>query len=311
MSQFTTRRRFLTISAAALIGQSAFGQDVPETRWRGRALGASTSIRVRGLDPKDAGAIVRATEQEIRRLEAIFSLYHPDSALVRLNQTGALRTPPPELLEVLSLANTLYEASDGAFDPTIQPVFATHAKALEQGRVASDVELATAWARVGWASVQMSAQEIRLTEPGSALSLNGIAQGYITDRVADLLKAQGLRDVLVDAGEISAQGMRPGGGPWTAGVATPDGEIVRRLELADRALATSASLGTRLDALGRVGHIFDPIGHEPANGSALIAVSAPRAVVADGLSTALCVVPIGQRDAVLAAFAGARLEVSI
>ena len=54
-----------------------------------------------------------------------------------------------------------------------------------------------------------------------------------------------------------------------AGVADPDGRIVRRLTLSDRALATSAPKGTVLDPSGELGHIFDPERGLEAKGAAL------------------------------------------
>ena len=47
-----------------------------------------------------------------------------------------------------------------------------------------------------------------------ALTLNGIAQGYIADRVVALLRAEGLSDVLVNTGELRALGGHPDGGGW-------------------------------------------------------------------------------------------------
>ena len=137
-----------------------------------------------------------------------------------------------------------------------------------------------------------------------ALTLNGIAQGYITDRIADLLKAQGFGDVLVDIGEVAARGHRADGAAWQAGIAAPDGQLVGRVTLSNRALATSAPMGTVLP--GGRGHI---IGSDGAGAQrALVSVSAPRAAVADGLSTALCLVDDATAGRAVARFDGARIE---
>ena len=52
--------------------------------------------------------------------------------------------------------------------------------------------------------------------PGMAITLNGIAQGYITDRVADLLRNEGFDQAMVDLGEWRALGSHPDGRPWRA-----------------------------------------------------------------------------------------------
>lgn len=138
----------------------------------------------------------------------------------------------------------------------------------------------------------------------SALTLNGIAQGEITDRIVALLKGYGLRDILVDMGEIAAMGLRADRTNWKVGLSSPDGIVRQRITLQDRAVATSAPAGTMLTA--SQGHIVGPGGQVAQH--QLVSVSAPRAAVADGLSTALCLMQSDQIDPALSHFPGARLE---
>lgn len=289
-----TRRRFLTISAAALaLPSAAVAGDT--ARWAGYALGARASMTLAGISPIHARPVFARLEAEIARLERVFSLYRDDSALMRLNRTGGLQAPPPELLEVLTLADALHAASGGAFDPSVQPLW----QALATG---GDAEAARA--AVGWDGVRFDAGGVRLLRPGMALTLNGIAQGYITDRIAALLRAQGLRDVLVDIGEVVALGRKPDGTSWQAGIATPARDIIHLVTLRDRALATSAPMGTVLG--DGQGHILDPRGHGPRN--TLVSVSAPRAALADGLSTALCLLGRDAVEKAISRFDGAAVE---
>ena len=80
-----TRRRLLAISAALpLAGLSPRAQAAaPIARWRGIALGASATIQLAGLSQTEAQPLFEQLEQEILRLEDIFSLYRPASALSR------------------------------------------------------------------------------------------------------------------------------------------------------------------------------------------------------------------------------------
>lgn len=295
-----SRRRFLTISAvcAAL---PTVARAAPVAQWRGTALGAPASLQLVGLSDAQAAPIIAALEAELDRLENIFSLYRPDSQLSRLNRDGILSAPAPELLQVLTQSAALHDATGGAFDPTVQPLW----MALATG--APDTEVAHARALVGWRGVSVSAGAVRLPHPGrSALTLNGIAQGAVTDRIAALLRAQGLTDVLVDMGEIAAIGGRADGSDWRVGLAGPEG-VARRIELRDRAVATSAPDATQL--AGRHGHILGPQG-QPVRHRA-VSVSAPDAALADGLSTALCLLPSDRIAPVLQRFPDARLEMLI
>lgn len=296
-----SRRRFLTISAACA-ALPAGASAAPVARWRGIALGAEASLRLEGMNQTQAAPVIAAVEAEVKRLESIFSLYRPDSELSRLNRDGVLTNPAPELLDVLSLCSALNDATEGVFDPTVQPLWM--AIALK----ATEAEIVRAQATIGWQKVIIGADEIRLSEPGiSGLTLNGVAQGAITDRVASLLKEFGLRDVLVDMGEVAAIGQRGDGSAWRVGLTTPDGAIQQRITLRDRAVATSAPTGTMLNAAQ--GHILNPRGGVAQN--LAVSVSAPSAAVADGLSTALCLMEPESIAPILARFPHSRLEMLI
>lgn len=296
----TTRRRFLTISAAAF-ALPAFARTVDVFSWSGMALGARATIR---LVHPDAPAITGRAAAEITRLEDVFSLYRRDSALSRLNRDGVLVAPPFELLECLSLAGAIHQATGALFDPTIQPLWAAYAEAAAQNQAPDPQLLNQAQALTGWGWVSLDAASISL-RPGMAITLNGIAQGYIADRVAALLAAEGLTNILIDTGEFLAVGQQPKGGGWPIKLAQ-GGEV----SLVSRALATSAPLGTVFDAAGRLGHILNPKTGQPAaprwRG---VSISSGFAALADGLSTAACLMETrAEIEASLAVFADCRLE---
>ena len=72
--------------------------------------------------------------------------------------------------------------------------------------------LARAWD----ADVRVTAGGVTLAR-GAGLTLNGIAQGYMTDKVTEVLNAEGLRHVLAELGETRALGNHPSGMPWRIG----------------------------------------------------------------------------------------------
>ncbi len=298
------RRRFIMISASAAALPFASFAATPVAAWRGAALGAEASLRLVGLDDARAAPLIAAARDEMARMEAIFSLHRPDSALSRLNGEGALAAPPQDLTVALGLCGALHRATQGAFDPTIQPLW----RLLAESRGRPDPEaLAEARALIGWDGVRVAPDRIAFARPGMALTLNGVAQGFATDRVADILRAAGLRDVLVSVGEISASGLRADGRPWRVGVAEAgDGPVEEVLELTDMAAATSAPAGTLIDPETGLGHIIDPRTGAGAARWRRVTVLHRSAAVADGLSTGIACMARDAVPAALAAFAGAR-----
>lgn len=279
------RRRFLQVTAAAgaLAASPARAFRLDPVEWRGVALGAAASLTIHHEDRAAALALLDQCLAEVARLERIFSLYRPDSALVALNRAGRLETPPLDLLALLGEADRLWRRSGGAFDPSVQPLWDLTARHFAQPGAdpagPPDADIERVRQTIGWDKVAVTPERIGLA-PNAALTLNGIAQGYVTDRVAELLRGAGLRHVLVNMGEIAVLGPRWDGGGWT--VALPDGS---RRALSDGALAVSAPDGTRFSPTCH--HLFDPrTGHSAACPAPVI-VQAASATEADGLSTAI------------------------
>ena len=302
-----SRRRFMTISAgtaaALLLPPAVRAREM--TRWSGFAMGADASIAISGLAPADAASLITMARREVERLEQIFSLYRAGSALSQLNGNGRLPLPPADLLQVLSLSATIHEATEGAFDPTVQPLWRLMA---ETGGQPTPAQKDAALSLVGFSGVRVQDAHISFAKKGMALTLNGIAQGYASDRVAALLKAQGLENVLVDMGEIVAVGESAPETPWRIGIAERgDGDVEEEIALTDMAIATSAPRGTLLDAQGTVSHILDPRGRAGASAWRRISVIHSSAAVADGLSTGFALMNRAQIDKAVAAFAGARV----
>lgn len=319
-----TRRRLVSIMAGCaalspLTGlREALATASPTvTVWKGVVMGAQAEMTLVHPRRAKAQALIRECADEIDRLEAILSLYRSDSALSRLNAAGELREPPSELVELLSFGIALSRASGGAFDPTVQPLYRLYADhfAVPGARAAGPTPQAIArvLGSVDYREVEVNADRIRLHRAGMAITLNGIAQGYITDRATDLLRAAGFDDVLVDLGEARVRGHRPGGGAWRAAIADPRRPQRTLLDLtlgeergALPALATSAGAGTPLGPDPRINHLLDPHTGRSPNHYLSVSVAAPRATLADGLSTTLAVLAPGRADALLDSYPAVR-----
>lgn len=285
-----TRRRFIALSAVALATPT---RAATRHDWQGIALGAQARLVLSGATDAQARHVFARVVSDLAQIEAQFSLYR-DSALTRLNRDGRLSHPAPAMLDLFALAGQVHQATGGVFDPTIQPLWLA---------TATGGDLTAARAAVGWDRVHLSAAEIKLA-PGMALTFNGIAQGHAADRIANVMRAEGFGNVLIDMGEVQALGTRPDGGPWRAQIAGPGGDALADLNLTDRALATSSPLGTRIGA--GTGHILHPKGLPPRWKT--VSISASLAAVADALSTAACLLDRAAIDAALAVFPDARLE---
>jgi thiamine biosynthesis lipoprotein len=285
-------RAALGLGAVAACGAGAHADS--SLRWQRRELvgfGTTLSLQAGHVDERMLAIALDAAVAALQRIEGQMSLFRDDSALSRLNRDGRLDAPPAELRELLGIAREIARASDGAFDPTVQPLWLAFAHAQRAGRLPTRAEVDAARDRVDWRALVLEPAGARLARADMGVTLNGIAQGYAADRVRAVLSGHGVRHALVDAGEFAMAGRDPRGARWTLGIADPlvEGRLLARLFADGRCVATSGDDQTVFSADHRHHHIFDPhTGWSPAD-MAGVTVAAPSGALADALTKVLFV----------------------
>ena len=319
---FPTRRNVLRIAAACAglpLGIAALRASAPKAQlftWQGEVLGAVAELSLWHTDAAFARNTILKARLEIARYENIFSLYRSNSQISRLNAAGRLAKPSPELRALVEQSQRFSELSGGAFDISVQPLWRLYAahfwshteKSPDIAAKAREV----AHGLVDFRRIDSGPSAIRFARQGMAITLNSLAQGYITDSIAGMLRNEGFESAMVDLGEYRAIGRHPDGRAWRIGIR--DGgkadAIARAVDLDgmgdNMALAVSGGYGTIFEPTGRFHHIFDPISGASANRLSDAAVLGPSAMIANGLSTALCVAGETRAAALLAAYPGTR-----
>lgn len=305
------RRRFIKIAATHLTGLSlasgclraATQAKLQKVEWRGIVLGADASLQLYTLDPQKTKQLLQQCHQLIRKLEGMFSLYQAESTISRLNKNGRLSHAPVDFIQLLEMALQIGTHTNGAFDITVHPLVELYRNHFAQTNPdpsgPTEMEIAATLKRVNYRAIEIKAQEVRFRQPDMQITLNGIAQGYITDRVSAFLKSHGFERTLVQMGENRALGCHPDGTPWQIGIVDAQRAIQKVVELNDAALATSGSYGTVFEASGHVHHLINPRSGKCAQGRNTVSVIAPNATTADALSTALAVTSSEQTSAIL------------
>jgi thiamine biosynthesis lipoprotein len=299
-----SRRNFIKIAAASglTLGLSAAlvrrlietGElsRVEETRG---AIGTYIRLVLLTLDRSSAQLAIDATFARIAQLELIFSHHRADSALARLNATGQLSSPPGELIEVLRQAGHVHTETNGAFDVTIQPLV----QLIEQRTARSDVpttaELRALLPLVGFSKVKIDSTQIEFQQSGMAITLDGIAKGYIIDAALAELNRHGYPQAMVDAGGDIASSPRDDGQSWHIGLQDPrrsTGDSIAVTKLARGALATSGDYLHAYTPDFGLHHILDPrTGLSPLELSS-VSIVAPNACLADALATGVMVLGV-------------------
>lgn len=290
-----TRRRFLRIVGTSIaytaISPTLGFSDSPIYKWDGEVLGGLASMTFVADDHRQAEKLTALCLKEVSRLENIFSLYLPGSSIRELNKNGFLNTPPAELVELLRESNKLSELSSGAFDISLQPLW-KYLYYLDNTKPDPKI-ISKLSALINYKNINISDQKISFAEKGMQITLNGIAQGYITDKVTNLLRNNGMKNVLVELGETYALGRNDQNELWKIGIKHPkENKLLTTIELENQALATSGGYGTPFENnKTQLHHLINPKTATSSDMYQSVSVIAPNATTADGLSTTLSLLP--------------------
>ncbi len=300
------RRAIKVFGAAALCGLGSCRKPPETHRFRHIAFGTEVGFQIHGLDDLSYRKLAADCAIRLHEMESLFSLYHADSLLSKLNREGYVESPPAEFVELITTALTYGERTGGLFDITVQPLW-NWRQAWKEADLERRLEMeGDPWQKalslVDYRKVNANGNRVEFAKKGMAITLNGIVQGHATDRIASLIRKHGARHALVNMGEYYALGNAPDGKPWKVELAAT-GETIPLS--AGRALAVSAGKGHTFDPEGRFHHIFRPSdGGNPRPDSSFV-VTATDATMADALSTTFAGASSGERERILETFAEA------
>lgn len=292
------RRDFIKITALAgsvLVGGKLIFDlvkdefvNVKETRL---LMGTIINLTVIAESKAAGEAAVAATFAELERQVAIFNYRDPGSPISKLNRNGELVDPPQELVEVLRHANQISTMTAGAFDVTVKPLLDLFKQ--EQPNLPGETEISALLPLVNFQNVRTSPEEISFVIKGMAITLDGIAKGYIVDAGTTVLKQLGFRNVYVEAGgDLMVSGKKKDDLDWKIGIQSPrEGHpgLLAQIKVSDQAVATSGDYLQYYSADMRYHHIIDPrIGYSAPWLASVTAVST-NAMLSDALATSLMV----------------------
>ncbi|MDA7880705.1 FAD:protein FMN transferase [Akkermansiaceae bacterium] len=265
------RRAFLGFAGGMMC---SCGGKSDEQFWTGIVFGIPVGIRFRSSSTEDAEKLGAECLAIAQNYEASFSLWDENSELSRLNRQGELMRPSKGLWDCLKIARSFHEKSGGLFDPSIHSYLEWMRVEYAAGRVPDQGQAERRREAVDFSRVELSEKAIRL-EQGMALSLNALAQGYVTDRVCDFLESQ-VSSALVNFGEFRVVGSMP------FPVEVQDAKLTIDLE---RAMAVSSGGGQRLSATASANHLIRPGNGSSPDPKEIIVVEADQAVDADAIAT--------------------------
>lgn len=236
------------------------------------------------------------------------STYIPSSEISRFNtREDCFEFESEYFYPVLHASRKVYDATEGAFDPTVGPLVNAWGFGPNKSMVPDSTKVDSLMALVGYDKITFDQQKVCKEVHGVKLDFSAIAKGYAVDVVADFLESKGIENLLVEiGGELVCRGTKLDEKPWRTAIEDPTVKVYEReylavVNLKDKAIATSGNYRNYYvrDGIKYV-HTINPSTGFPISHRLLSAtVFADDCMQADAYATAFMVLGVEKSKAIL------------
>ncbi len=287
----------LPLVVVAIVCAIAFcNSDISKSYHKSSGLVFGTSYNVTYQSHEDFSDEIKTILDSI---DNSLSPFNEKSIITAVNENRDVQVDD-NFIKVFTLAKQVHDATDGAFDITVAPLVNAWGFGFRKGDFPTPAEIDSMRTIVGMDKVKLVGKRIIKTDPRIMLDCSAIAKGYAVDKIALMLKRNGVNNFLVEVGgEIVAAGTNPNGKEWNIGVTKPvddslsvSSDLQMIMTITDCALATSGNYRNYYVKDGhKYAHTINPKTGKPAESNTLSAtIVSSSCAEADAYATACMVV---------------------
>lgn len=263
-------------------------------------LGSPFEITVVAKDTIQGNEFCDMAINEVKRIENLISDWIPTSQISKVNQNAGIMPirVDEEVFNLIERAVKVSKLTNGAFDISYASMDKIWKFDGTMKEMPTEEAIKKSVKRVGYQKIILNDElkTIFLKEEGMKLGLGGIGQGYIADRIKELLKSKGCIAGIVNvSGDINTWGSQIDGKPWTVAIVNPlnKNKVFATFPLIDSAVETSGNYEKYVTFNGkRYSHIIDPRTGYPSTGIISISVFAKQTEIADAIATGIFVLGV-------------------
>ena len=248
----------------------------------------------------DSTVLQQQIDSILRKIDSSLSIYKPYSLISQFNSASSSLPVDQHFINVIKKSISTYKSTKGIFDITVQPLV----KAWGFGNtpiscLPDSLEICRLLKGIGSNKIYLKKNILHKKDPRITIDVNGIAQGYTVDVIAEFLLLHGIKNFIVEVGgEIRINGRRkPSNERMKVGIESPadngsDNPFLQRIITLDHgALTTSGSYRKYSESMGtKINHLIDPSTGYPVNNELIsVTVYAKDAITADAYDNALMV----------------------
>ena len=264
------------------------------------------SIRVTG---ENAEELLEGCFSICRQMETTFSRTREDSELYRVNhRSGSQVALSRDLAAVVETGIEFYQLTGGKLDITVGPLCEIWDFTGERNVPPSDREIQEALEKVDGSSIHLEGQTLHFDREDTVIDLGALAKGYISDKLKEYLRGEGVTSALVNlGGNVMALGAKPDGSPWVVGIQKPfagRGTYEKTISVEDKTVISSGTYERYFEWEGeRYHHILDPdTGYPAKTWTQQVTIVGESGLLGDALSTSCLVLEPEEARALVGQF---------
>lgn len=312
-------KRFAALLLAVLLLGGCTPKEPQQSRYQATFLELfDTVTTIVGYAPTEEAfsATAEAIHDALEEYHQLFDIYNTYPGVVNLktlNDTAGIAPVEVDgkIMELLTFCREVYDATSGKVNIAMGSVLQLWHEARESGIAdpanaklpeEGALEEAAKHTDLSQLILDEEAGTVFYADPEMSLDVGAIAKGYALEQVCKTAP-EGL--LISVGGNVRATGAKPDGGSWVVGIQNPTGEegYLHTVEVEDISVVTSGDYQRYYTVDGvSYHHIIDPETLYPGRLWRAVTVLCPDSGLADGLSTALFLLPQEEGQALLDKF---------
>jgi thiamine biosynthesis lipoprotein len=246
----------------------------------------------------DSSVSNREVDSILIVIDSSMSIYKPWSTIVAFNNSSSGIKIDKHFKKVILQSLETYKKTNGLSDITVFPLVEAWGFGAKPGNSFPDDNLIRSILPcVGSGKIHLSGDSLLKSDPCVKIDVNGVAQGYSVDVIADYFESRGIENYIIElGGELRVKGKKgPSGEPFKVGIESPSGDdftlppMQKIISLNSGAITTSGNYRKYHESKGKkVSHIINPKTGQPVNNDLIsVTVYAKNAIIADAYDNAL------------------------
>lgn len=254
----------LLFCLAIIITQTACENKEEMVSDSGFYLDTECTINLYNIEKSKGSALIKKAFDLCKNYENKMSKTIKGSDIYKINHAkGKAVEADKDTLEVIKLGLKVSDESKGVFDITVGALTDLWDFDSDNPKLPNPEKLKKAVTTVGYKNVVVKGRTVQLKNPRTKLDLGAVAKGYISGKMAQFLKSEGIENAIINlGGNVVAVGKKHDGSPWKVGIRKPEkdaSKILGATSVKDKVVITSGVYERMFKLSGKkYHHILNP-----------------------------------------------------